>query len=79
MFKHYPGFLANKGKKREKNKKNPKKKKKTLAKHSDVCYYSIRAAKEAQTKSSLITEQRNTSRLENSLQFRKTEQTKTVM
>ena len=27
----------------------------------------------------LITEQRNTSRLENSLQFRKTEQTKTVM
>ena len=27
----------------------------------------------------LITEQRNTSRLENSLQFRKTEQTRTVM
>ena len=44
-------------------------------------WYPIKvAARETKTpKRTLITEQRNTSRLENSLQFRKTEQTKTVM
>ena len=44
-------------------------------------WYPIKvAARETKApKRTLITEQRNTSRLENSLQFRKTEQTRTVM
>ena len=44
-------------------------------------WYPIKVAAQEQKAPmrTLITEQRNTSRLENSLQFRKTEQTKTVM